>query len=240
MAHTYAAAGRYPVQLKVTDLSAASTNRFDHYEAEDAAQSGGVVTSTDRAGFSGSGFADYPASGDGGTKVTWSNVIIGKAGHYGLQVRFANGDATGSRKLTLRVNGGGGVALDFPASGNWNAWQLKGVEVDLAAGANSVELVADAGTAGPNSTRSSCRSCCRPRARQFKSCTCRSLRAHQRARARSPSRRRTSGPSIPTKARSLCRRRVARARVRGRCRQQSAHAGRGAGRHRVGICEPRL
>jgi YVTN family beta-propeller protein len=150
VSHAYGKAGRYPVQLKVTDPAGESTTGFDHYEAEDGTLSGGVVARSDRAGFSGSGFANYPSAIGPGVKVSRNDVAIGKAGTYAVQVRFANGDATGSRKLSLHVNGGAAQTLTFPGAGSWDAWHTVSANVSLNAGANTIDLVADAGTQGPN------------------------------------------------------------------------------------------
>jgi cytochrome c peroxidase len=142
--HVFTEAGRYPITLTV---SAKTGGSFDHYEAEDATLAGGVAPSTEHAGYSGAGYADYPASQ--GT-VTWRNVYAAHAGTHDVVIRFANGD--GARRLRARVNGGAPRVVDFPAS-DWKTWATVTVPLVLDAGSNVIELAADDGTAGPNLDR---------------------------------------------------------------------------------------
>jgi hypothetical protein len=114
-------------------------------EAEDAALSGAVKAS-DRAGFTGSGFADYiNASND---YVRWS-VSAASAGKYTLKFRYANG-STASRPLAIKVNGTTvSASLAFPPTGSWTTWSTVSLDASLIAGANTVQATA-IGSSGAN------------------------------------------------------------------------------------------
>jgi hypothetical protein len=114
-------------------------------EAEDAVLSG-AVKSTARAGYTGSGFADYiTASGD---YVRWS-LSVAQAGKYTLRFRYGNGGTT-SRPLAIKVNGTTvNASLAFPPSGSWTTWATVSLDANLAAGANSIQATA-IGSSGAN------------------------------------------------------------------------------------------
>ncbi len=140
--HTYAAPGRYSVVLR-----ASQTNTL--HEAEQAQLSGGVAVQTEHAGYSGTGFADYPGSTGSDVFVRWTVNQL-SAGTVRLAFRYANGSGT-NRPLHLVVNGGAPVALPFPAGTGWtNYITLTHSNVALNAGTNTVELRATAGAAGAN------------------------------------------------------------------------------------------
>lgn len=104
-------------------------------EAESAQLGGGVVVSALHAGYTGSGFADYPGTGSG--YVQWT-VNVPTAGTYSLAFRYANG-GTGDRPLAIAVNGGTAVAsLSFPATGAWTNWSVRTQSLNLPAGAVTI------------------------------------------------------------------------------------------------------
>jgi hypothetical protein len=107
-------------------------------QAEDAALSG-AKKATDRAGYTGSGFADFiNASGD---YVKWT-VSVAEAGKYSLKFRYANG-AAASRPLSVRVNGTVvSASLAFPPTGLWTTWVTVGVDAALIKGSNTIQLTA--------------------------------------------------------------------------------------------------
>src|SRR5437763_12904061 len=70
-------------------------------EAESVVRGGGVVISSAHAGYTGSGFADYPGTGAG--YVEWS-INVPAAGTYLLSFRYANA-GTDDRPMAIAVNG---------------------------------------------------------------------------------------------------------------------------------------
>ncbi len=118
-------------------------------QAEDATLSGGVVEASNHAGYNGSGFADYPWGTGSGVKVTWSfNVPV--SGSYDVVVRYANGSSS-ARPLNLYVNGSQVQTMNFTSTGSWtNYATVTAAGVSLNAGSNTLELVANAGSLGPN------------------------------------------------------------------------------------------
>ena len=106
------------------------------YEAENAVLGGGVTVDSNHAGFTGTGFVNFPPSGG---SVQFNNVDGGAGGSRTLTVRFANGSGT-SRTGRLVVNGAG-QNLTTPATSSWTAWQTMTVTVPLTAGTgNTIRL----------------------------------------------------------------------------------------------------
>lgn len=105
-------------------------------EAESAVLNNAVVASN-RAGFTGTGFADFiNASGD---FVEWS---INKTDPSSviLKFRYANG-STADRPLKLEVNNVEvNAGLSFPVTGSWTKWSTVSDTVQLNAGANKIKL----------------------------------------------------------------------------------------------------
>ena len=142
--HSYTAPGRYAVVFQASNVSGDIT-----LEAEDANSAGGVSVATNNTGYTGSGFADYPGSQGAGVKLTWT-VNASTAVTRDLHIRYALGNAT-ARPLNLYINGGSATLLNFTDTGAWTTWvDLTVSNVSLAAGVNTIELVADAGSAGAN------------------------------------------------------------------------------------------
>jgi DNA-binding beta-propeller fold protein YncE len=138
--HAYNEPGRYIVTVETRNRAV--------FEAEDAVLAGGVVVSSVHSGYSGAGFADFPA-GTGAqvyTKWTVDNAVAGSAT---LTFRYANGSDT-NRPLQLVINGGTPTNVDFPATGAWTSYHTVVVPVTLRAGSNNVRLQASAGSGGPN------------------------------------------------------------------------------------------
>ncbi len=152
VAHAYAQPGRYPVALTVREKQPLANGPQDDYEAERAVLYGGVAERTEEGGYSGPGYADYPDGQGANVKLAWTSVVANAGGAHDVTIRFGNGDSA-TRRLRLRVNGGAGQVLEFaPTQGDWG-FRSKTVTVSLIAGINTLELVADAGTKGPNIDR---------------------------------------------------------------------------------------
>jgi hypothetical protein len=114
-------------------------------EAEKAKLTGAVVKS-DKAGFSGTGYADYQANS--GEKIDWT-ANIPSTGSYKLTFRYANG-GTVSRPLSI-ANGGTVVngKLAFPPTGSWTTWKTVTINTNLSSGARHI-FAASTGLSGPN------------------------------------------------------------------------------------------
>jgi len=119
-------------ELRVFDRQAAT-----HYQAESATLAGGTVVESNNAGYTGTGFANLPAT-DG--TVTFGSVNAASAGTHKLTFRYANGGST-PRTTELKVNGtviSGG--LTFATTGGWSTWSTVSVNVALTAGNNTVAV----------------------------------------------------------------------------------------------------
>ena len=106
------------------------------YEAESALVSGGAGAESINAGFSGSGYVNFPALGG---ILEFRNVDGGTGGNRTLRVRFALG-ASGARTGALLVNG---VArnVTFNSTLSWTSWATQDIAVSLNAGTvNTVQF----------------------------------------------------------------------------------------------------
>lgn len=102
-------------------------------------------------GFTGTGYLDM--GGDVGDAGVFE-VNVDDAGTYRLTVRYVNGDAAGAdRPMNILVGGASQGSLAFGSTGvgnpGWENWQEETIEVELAAGINTIRLE-NLGTAGPN------------------------------------------------------------------------------------------
>ena len=134
--------------LALLAIAASSAEAQEVFEAEDAVLSGGVTVADNHPGYSGTGFADYPATTGSDDKIRWQ-VRRDSGADADVSVRYANGGGT-DRPLDLVVNGNTGQAVAFPPTGGWANWQTVTVEdVALVAGDNTLELIARS-SVGPN------------------------------------------------------------------------------------------
>lgn len=145
--------GGFELDALDLDPSPATASR---YEAESATLLGGVLASSANPGFSGTGFADYPAAADAATSagimVRWSNVRPVAGVSTRLLFRYANGGTT-ARDLQLVVNGSAPVTLSFAPSGGWSTYATHtGPAVNLNL-VNTIELRAAPNQSGPNIDR---------------------------------------------------------------------------------------
>lgn len=119
-----------------------STPPEQTYQAESATLSGPIVA-TENSGYTGSGYADYQNTDQ--DYVQWT-VQAAAAGTYTLMFRYANGGAT-DRPLAIAVNGASRTAA-FAPTGSWTKWDVQGLTVTLAKGANTVRASATGSSAG--------------------------------------------------------------------------------------------
>jgi pimeloyl-ACP methyl ester carboxylesterase len=119
-------------------LASAATTSFTRWEfvpgdddpfeiqAESGAAAGGVTFDSNNAGFNGTGFANFPASG--GT-LTFNNVSGNGGGTKSLAIRYANGGST-ARTGTITVNGATSM-ITFQPTGSWTTWATMNVTITL-------------------------------------------------------------------------------------------------------------
>jgi hypothetical protein len=102
------------------------------FQAEAAVVGGGSVVMSNRAGYNGSGFVDFPASGG---SLQFNSINGGTGGTKTIRIRYANGNPN-PRIGVLKVNG---VAqnVTFRITGSWDKWTTIDVPVTLAAGLNN-------------------------------------------------------------------------------------------------------
>jgi len=93
----------------------------DIYQAESGTYGGGVTIDSNNAGFNGTGFANFPASGG---YLQWSNVDGNGGGAKTIRFRYALGVST-ARTGRLIVNGAA-QDITFQPTGSWTTWQTKG------------------------------------------------------------------------------------------------------------------
>jgi lysophospholipase L1-like esterase len=115
------------------------------YPAENAVLTGtGTVTETSNAGFHGTAYVNFPATG--GT-ATFNNVSGGAGGARTLVIRFANG-TTAARTGQLVVNGTT-TSITFNPTGAWTTWVTQNVAITLNSGTgNTIQLKSNGGDLG--------------------------------------------------------------------------------------------
>lgn len=104
-------------------------------EAEDATRTGQaqVYASTGSSNGAHVGRIDDASSG-----VTFRELWVPRAGRYSLTVAYANGGAAATHALTVNGQAAGSVA--YAPTAGWAQFGRTSVEVDLAAGSNTVRL----------------------------------------------------------------------------------------------------
>ncbi|HEX2855691.1 MAG TPA: carbohydrate-binding protein [Opitutaceae bacterium] len=103
-------------------------------QGEAAVIAGGVTIDSDRAGFNGTGFLNFPVTGG---SAEFRNLNGGSGGSKTISIRFANGSSNGTRVGRLLVNGGAAQNITFTSDLNWTSWRTLNVTVTLAAGTNN-------------------------------------------------------------------------------------------------------
>lgn len=111
--------------------NAASTT----YEAEAGTVGGGTTIDANNGGYTGTGFANFSASG-GWLQI--GDVAGGGGGATAVTIRFANGSGK-TRTGRLLVNGTP-QTITFPTTSTWTAWQTTSLTVSLIGGANTIRF----------------------------------------------------------------------------------------------------
>ncbi|MFE1949650.1 carbohydrate-binding protein [Streptomyces sp. NPDC059524] len=133
------------LQFVASPPSRAAATATDH-QAEDATISQGTVA-TNHTGYTGTGFVDY--TNVSGSYVQFT-VDAASAGSSSLAFRYANGTTT-DRPMDISVNGAVVASnVSFPATGGWDTWATKTVNVSLKAGTDTVRATAVTANGGPN------------------------------------------------------------------------------------------
>jgi hypothetical protein len=148
VSHTYSAIGRYSVRLDIVPTGP----RVDRFEAESAVIAGGVAVASSNAGYSGTGYADFPGATTAAA-VTW-NFTLAEAAWVHLDFLYANGGGT-ARPLDLVVNGGTATRLGFAATPAWTQYRTQSAPQAfyLPAGANTIVLRGTTTSSGGNIDR---------------------------------------------------------------------------------------
>ncbi|MCX5337010.1 MULTISPECIES: carbohydrate-binding protein [unclassified Streptomyces] len=76
-----------------------------------------------------------------GSKLTFNDVVVARAGTYQIKVSYISGDA---RSVDVSANGGGATRHKLPATGDWGTVSSVYVPVTLKAGSNTITF--DSGT----------------------------------------------------------------------------------------------
>ncbi|MGW3159627.1 TIM-barrel domain-containing protein [Streptomyces sp. NPDC001089] len=101
----------------------------------------GVSVASDHKGYTGSGFA---AGFEGTGSSLSADIDVKSAGAYDLDLRYANsrgGDGqSGTRTLTLSVDGGAQRRVSLPATADWDTWDVVPAGVRLGAGHHTLTL----------------------------------------------------------------------------------------------------
>ncbi|MBO7103886.1 MAG: carbohydrate-binding protein, partial [Fibrobacter sp.] len=112
------------------------------YQAEKGTVNGGAVEGSN-VGFSGEGYVNFDKGGDFTIPVK-----VNAAGLYKFDIDFSNGSGE-SRSLAISA-GESRVEQAFAATDGWTTWETVSVNLDLAAGENTVKFATLADKDGPN------------------------------------------------------------------------------------------
>ncbi|MFG6446121.1 family 16 glycoside hydrolase [Microbacterium sp. P07] len=117
------------------------------YEAEDATLTGGAKVDMEHSGYSGAGFAG--GMWNPGTAFSFT-VNADAAGSYPVNVRYSNGPnpAPGTKDVGLYVNGTKVDNWNFASTGDWKTWATNTRNLNLVAGANTIDLKYETGNKG--------------------------------------------------------------------------------------------
>ncbi|MEV6110087.1 family 16 glycoside hydrolase [Streptomyces sp. NPDC051940] len=117
------------------------------YEAEEAALTGGAHTNTDHTGYSGASFVDRYGTEGASTAFT---VDVAEGGSYDVGLRYSNGPNpfTGTKGISLYVNGKRVKQTRLRSTGNWDTWSTQTEKLTLRAGTNTITYKHDPGDDG--------------------------------------------------------------------------------------------
>jgi len=146
-ANAYATDDRDAVNLDYLDV-AATTGTVTTYQAEASGNTlGGTAVVVSDAAASGGRYVGWVGAGAANT-LRFDNVTVPSAGRYRMVVGYANGElgdgATNynsnivDRYADVSVNGGAGRRTYFRNTLGWSNYRTTVVDVDLAAGANTI------------------------------------------------------------------------------------------------------
>ncbi|MFG2729216.1 family 16 glycoside hydrolase [Streptomyces canus] len=116
------------------------------YDAESARLSGGADIDTEHAGYTGGGFVD--GFNVEGATATFE-VDAPAKGSYDVGLRYANGPHpfTGTKTISVSVDGGPARQTSLPSTGAWNRWSTGTERLALHKGRNTITY-----TYGPGDT----------------------------------------------------------------------------------------
>ncbi|MDI5975415.1 family 16 glycoside hydrolase [Amycolatopsis magusensis] len=127
--------------------SLVGTAQATEYEAETAGLSGGAGVNTNHPGYSGTGFVDGFWNSGAAAAFT---VNVPSAGDYNLGLRYSNGPDpfTGSKTVSVYVNGTKVRQTRLASTANWDTWATHTEALGLRAGNNTVTYKFDSGDDG--------------------------------------------------------------------------------------------
>jgi len=145
-ANAYAGDDRDAVNLDYVDVAAAS-GTITSYEAEASGNTlSGTAVRGSNSGASGGQQVGFVGAGAGNT-LRFNNVTVPTAGRYRMVVAYANAEVVGDhqynnnivdRGADISVNGGAARRTYFRNTLSWTTFRTTVVDVDLAAGANTI------------------------------------------------------------------------------------------------------
>lgn len=145
-ANAYASDDRDAVNLDYLDV-AATTGTITSYEAEASGNTlSGTAARASNSGASGGQHVGFVGAGAGNT-LRFNNVTVPSAGRYRMVVAYANAEVVGNhqynnnivdRGADISVNGGASRRVYFRNTLSWTTFRTTVVDVDLAAGANTI------------------------------------------------------------------------------------------------------
>lgn len=117
------------------------------HEAESATLTGGAVVDTEHEGYSGSGFVEGYWNQGASTAFA---VDAAAAGPHRVTLRYGNGPNpfSGTKTVSLYVNGSRVRQVSLPSTGTWTNWQDHVEDVTLAAGRNTIAFTYDPADSG--------------------------------------------------------------------------------------------
>ncbi|MFE2750514.1 family 16 glycoside hydrolase [Actinosynnema sp. NPDC059335] len=131
----------------VNNLVGSAPSPTQLLEAESAALSGGAGVNTDHTGYSGAGFVDgYGTQG----ATTRFAVNASAAGAHTVGLRYSNGPnpSSGTKTVSVHVNGAKVRQVALADTGNWDTWATHTESLTLRAGANTIAYRVDSGDIG--------------------------------------------------------------------------------------------
>jgi hypothetical protein len=145
-ANAYAGDDRDAVNVDYLDV-AATTGTITSYEAEASGNTlSGAAARGSNSGASGGQHVGFVGAGAGNT-LRFNNVTVPAAGRYRMVVAYANAEVVGNhqynnnivdRGADISVNGGASRRVYFRNTLSWTTFRTTVVDVDLAAGANTI------------------------------------------------------------------------------------------------------